>query len=102
MCIIDVFIYKKSSLLPGIVHTNLIYSKDDQGRVYKCCKFHDPRGRGSRAWPYKKYCENVLFLLKKFSTLRHTSEKTKFEVMMTEEGTNQIDNFMTPGVGALV
>ena len=28
------------------------------------CKFHDPRDRGfcARAWPYKSYSENALFL----------------------------------------
>ena len=33
-------------------------------RVYHTCKFHDTRGRGScaRAWPYKSYSENALFL----------------------------------------
>ena len=32
-----------------------VYSINDQGRVYKNYKFHDPRGWGSdvRTWPYK-------------------------------------------------
>ena len=38
-------------------------SNDDQRRVYQNCSFHGPRGGGSaRAWPYKPYGENVLFL----------------------------------------
>ena len=34
--------------------------------MYQNCKYHDPWGRGScaRAWPYKSYSENALFLLK--------------------------------------
>ena len=58
------FLKKSSSLLPGIDQTNQVCSNDDQGRVYQNCKFHDPRGRGScaRAWPYKSYSENELFL----------------------------------------
>ena len=32
-----------------ILHESMIYSKDDQGSVYKNCKFHDPLGRGSCA-----------------------------------------------------
>ena len=30
-----------------ITQTKLVYSNDDQGRVYPNCKFHDPQGRGS-------------------------------------------------------
>ena len=37
----------------------------------KICKFYDPRGRGScaRAWPYKSYSKNELFLLMSSSQL---------------------------------
>ena len=43
----------------------IVYSKDYQGRVYRSCKFHDPRSRDSFAeeWPNKLYSENALFLL---------------------------------------
>ena len=58
------FLLKSSSLLPGIGQTNQVCSNDDQGEIYQNCKFHDPLGRGScaRAWPYKSYSENALFL----------------------------------------
>ena len=48
-----------------MIQTNLVYSNDNQGRVYQNCKFHDPRGRGScaRAWPYKSYSENDIQIL---------------------------------------
>ena len=61
---IDVFLKKSSYLLPGIDQTNQVCSDEDQGRVYQNCKFHDPRDRGycARAWPYKSYSKNALFL----------------------------------------
>ena len=31
----------------GMEQTNLVYSNDDQWRVYLNCKFHDSRGRGT-------------------------------------------------------
>ena len=39
-------------------------SNDDEGGVYQNCKFHDPWDRGSsaRAWLYKSYSENALYL----------------------------------------
>ena len=40
------FFKKSSSLLPGIDQTNYLYNNDDQGKVYKNCKFHDPLGQG--------------------------------------------------------
>ena len=60
-CIISLI---SSSQFPGIDQSNQVCSNDDQGRVYQNCKFHDPRGRGScaRAWTYKSYSENALFL----------------------------------------
>ena len=41
-------------------------SNDDQGRIYKNCKFLDQWCRVScgKAWPYKSCSENALFLLK--------------------------------------
>ena len=42
------FLWKSSSLLPGIDQTNsVLYSSDDQGSLYmyQNCKFHEPRGR---------------------------------------------------------
>ena len=58
------YLQQFSSLLPGIGQTNQICSNDDQERVNQNCKFRDPRSRGScaRAWPYKSYSENALFL----------------------------------------
>ena len=39
------FFKKSSSLLPGKDQTNyLVYSNDDQGRVYQNCKFYYPPG----------------------------------------------------------
>ena len=62
--IVKMHFLKSSFLPPCIYHTNQIYSNNDEGRVYQNCTFHDPRGRGSyaRAWPYKSYSENALFL----------------------------------------
>ena len=61
---IHYFFINLSSLLPVIDQTNYVYSIDYQGRVYQNCKFHDLRDRGSRAraWPYKSYIENAVFL----------------------------------------
>ena len=60
------FLKKSFSLLPGIDHTNLahVYSNDhDQGRDYQNSKFYDHRaGVPARAWSYKLYSENALFL----------------------------------------
>ena len=40
-------------------------------RSNKIVNFMTPQGRGScgRAWPYKSYCENALFLKKSSSLL---------------------------------
>ena len=48
------------------------YNNNDQGRVYQTCKFHDLRPRGScaKAWQYKSYGENLLFLLNSSSLLQ--------------------------------
>ena len=54
--------------------TGLVYSNDNEERVYLNCKFHDPWVWGScaTAWPYRSYCD---FL--KFSTPRHRSDKLR-------------------------
>ena len=31
------------SLFQGMIHTNYVYSNDDQAKVYQICKFHDPK-----------------------------------------------------------
>ena len=63
----------KSSIFSTPRHRSnkLVFSNDDQGRVFQNCKFHDPQGRGfcARVWPYKSYSENALFLLKSSSLL---------------------------------
>ena len=71
LCKIDVFL-KKIFSTPRHGPYKLMYSNDDQGRVYQNCTFHDPRGRGScaGAWSYKSYNKNALFLLKSFSLLK--------------------------------
>ena len=56
-------------MAPQIDQTNWKYSKDDQGRVYKNCKFNDPRGRGSCAGAFP-YSANAIFLFL-LSTLGH-------------------------------
>ena len=54
---------KKNFSTPRHGSDKLSDSNDDQGRVDQNCSFHDPRGGGSaRAWPYKPYGENALFL----------------------------------------
>ena len=42
--------------------TNQVCSNDDQGRVYKNCRFHDPQGWGSdvRCGHISHYSEYVL------------------------------------------
>ena len=63
--------------------------------VYQNCKFHEPWGRGScaRAWLYKSYSENALFLLKSFSLLSQTlTRQTRYIIMMTKEGSTKIVN----------
>ena len=37
------FLFKSSSLLPGINQTNYVYRNDDQGRVYQIVTFMTPR-----------------------------------------------------------
>ena len=47
-----------------IRQTEGIVTNDDQGRVYQNFTFHNYQGWGScaRAWLYKSYSENALFL----------------------------------------
>ena len=49
-----------------MVHTNLVYSNDDQERVYQNVNFMTP---GRRAWSYKSQIENALFLQTSYSLL---------------------------------
>ena len=62
-----------------------------------------PQGRDScgRAWPYKSYSENALFLKNLLLYSQAWIRQTKYIVMMTKEGSTQIMNFMTPGAGVL-
>ena len=98
-CKIQVFLKKSSSLLRGMFQTKKVYSNDDQGRVNPNCKFHDLLGRGScaRVWPNKSYSEIALLLYS-----HAQNRQTYYTVMMTEEGSTKIVNFVTPGTGVLV
>ena len=55
--------------IKSLLHYSL-YSKDDQGRVYKNCKIHDSHGRDScaRAWR-KSHMVKCIYLFKKSSSL---------------------------------
>ena len=48
------YFFSFSCLHLGMDQTNLVCSNDVKGRVYRNCKFHDPRGLGSyaKAWSY--------------------------------------------------
>ena len=35
-CKVEVFLFNKSSLLPGLDQTNRVYSNDEQGKLYLC------------------------------------------------------------------
>ena len=99
------YLFKRpSSLLPGIDQTNQVCSNDDQGRVYQNCKFHDPRGRGSyaRAWPYKSFSENALFLLKSTSLFPGIDQTNQVCSNYVQVRVYQIVNFKTPGAGVLM
>ena len=63
-------------------------------RVFQNRKFYDRWDRGScaKAWLYKLYSENTLFLLKYSTQIR----QTEGIVMMSEEGSTKIKNFITP------
>ena len=63
---ISLIVKMQSSLLPGIYQTNQVCSNDHQENVYQNYKFYDPWDRDSsgRAWPYKSYSKNALFLFK--------------------------------------
>ena len=82
-----------AKMLQGINQTNYVYRKDDQGRVYQNCNFHDPGAavfvQGEAICPIKIF----------FSTPRH---RTKYIAMMTKEGLTKIVNFMTLRAGVLV
>ena len=103
MCKIDVFLKKNSSLPQDIDQTNLVYSNDDQGRVYQNCNFHDPPSKGScaRAWPN-------MSMEMQFSHKNHLLyfqaliKGIKYIVTMTKKGSTKIVNFMTPGAGVFV
>ena len=76
-----------------MAQTNVVHSNDDQGRVYKNCKFNDPRSRGScaGAWQYKSFSENALFfknfLLYTQSYIRQTES---IEMMKNKESTKVV------------
>ena len=76
-----------------MIHTNCVYSNDDQGKIYQNYKFHDSWSRGSCAgtWPYKTYNENILFL-KKSSSL--VLDPTKYIVVVTNEESTEIVSFI--------
>ena len=52
------FIFSLKFFAPGIDHTNSVYSKGDQERVYKNCKFYDPQ---DRSFYDMQYSENAIF-----------------------------------------
>ena len=67
-------------------------------------KFHELQGRGScaKVCPYKSYSENTLFLLNLLLYSGAWFIQTMCIVIMTEEGSTKIVNFMTSGLGVLV
>ena len=60
--------------------------------VYRNCKFHDPRGRGScaRAWLYKFQNENALFLLQSQAQIR----QPKYNIRMVNEESIKIESLI--------
>ena len=83
------FFLKSSSLLPGIDQTNQVCGNDDQGKVYKNCRFKDPGagvlvlGRGHISRIVKMH----YFFKKSFSLLSQALiRQTKYIVMMTKDG----------------
>ena len=72
-----------------------MYSNDNQGRVYKNCKFLNPdqQGRYScvRAWAYRKQSENALSLVCSICNVRRPVI-VKCKIL----------NCITPGTGVLM
>ena len=87
-CKIAVILNKSSSLLQRTDHTNEVCSNEDHGRVYQNSKCYDPLCRGScaRAWPYKSYSENALFLLKIFFSTLPGLDQTNLVYNIDDQG----------------
>ena len=100
---IAIFLQKYSSLLIVIDQTNKVCSYDDQGRVYRNCKFPLGAeilvlGRGHISHMVKLHFIFNNLLLYTQAYIR----QTKFVLVMTKEGFTKIVNFMFPGAGVLV
>ena len=98
------YFFKQFFSSSGKDQINQVCSNDDQERVYQNCNFHDPWDRGScaRAWPYKSYSKNALFLQKNLPMPPGKDQINQVCSNDDQVRVYQILIFMTPGTGALV